>query len=132
MAKLGDQGGSMSFESQSWMDKHYVVFVLKNFSQIIQHQLLCFGLSQLQHCLKYLYFWHKMKTAPIGTRVREGELKTMDAEQQREYGHKMVNFIADYYKNNENYCSQSSSGFHNLLISFCICSESILVEFVET
>ncbi|OIT40310.1 hypothetical protein A4A49_52200 [Nicotiana attenuata] len=114
MAKLGDQGGSMSFESQSWMDKHYVVFVLK-------------------HCLKYLYVWHEMKNSPIGTRDREGELKPMDAEQQREYGYKMVNFIADYYKNNENYCSQSSSGFHNnLSISFCICSEGISAEFVET
>ncbi|XP_019247345.1 PREDICTED: protein root UVB sensitive 3 isoform X2 [Nicotiana attenuata] len=29
MAKLGDQGGSMSLESQSWMDKHYEVFLLK-------------------------------------------------------------------------------------------------------
>lgn len=26
----------------------------------------------------------------------------MDAEQLRKYGHKMVNFIVDYYKNNEN------------------------------
>ncbi|OIT19793.1 hypothetical protein A4A49_64889 [Nicotiana attenuata] len=31
-----------------------------------------------------------------------GELKPMDVEQQREYGHKMVNFILDCYKNNEN------------------------------
>ncbi|KAM3326030.1 tyrosine decarboxylase 2 isoform X1 [Capsicum chacoense] len=31
----------------------------------------------------------------------EGELKPMDAEQLREYGHKMVDFIADYYKNIE-------------------------------
>lgn len=29
MAKLDDQDGSMSSESQSWMDKHYEVFVLK-------------------------------------------------------------------------------------------------------
>lgn len=35
-------------------------------------------------------------------RVRDGELKPMDAEQLREYGHKMVDFIADYYKNIEN------------------------------
>lgn len=27
----------------------------------------------------------------------------MDAEQLREYGHKMVDFIADYYKNIENF-----------------------------
>ncbi|MCD9638768.1 hypothetical protein HAX54_022919 [Datura stramonium] len=33
----------------------------------------------------------------------EGELKPMDAEQLREYGHKMVDFIADYYKNIENF-----------------------------
>lgn len=31
MAKLDDQDGSMSSESQSWMDKHYEVFVLKVF-----------------------------------------------------------------------------------------------------
>lgn len=35
--------------------------------------------------------------------IREGGLKPMDAEQLREYGHKMVDFIADYYKNIENF-----------------------------
>lgn len=30
-------------------------------------------------------------------------LKAMDAEQLRENGHKMVDFIADYYKNIENF-----------------------------
>jgi aromatic-L-amino-acid/L-tryptophan decarboxylase len=31
------------------------------------------------------------------------ELKPMDAEQLREQGHKMVDFIADYYKTIENF-----------------------------
>ncbi|KAG6434570.1 hypothetical protein SASPL_106208 [Salvia splendens] len=31
------------------------------------------------------------------------ELKPMDAEQLREYGHQMVDFIADYYKNIESF-----------------------------
>lgn len=35
--------------------------------------------------------------------LREGELKPMDAEQLREYGHKMLDFIADYYKNIESF-----------------------------
>ena len=34
---------------------------------------------------------------------RESGLKPMDAEQLREYGHKMVDFIADYYKTIENF-----------------------------
>lgn len=34
---------------------------------------------------------------------REGDLKAMDAEQLRECGHKMVDFIADYYKNIESF-----------------------------
>ena len=34
----------------------------------------------------------------------EGEkLKAMDAEQLREYGHQMVDFVADYYKTIENF-----------------------------
>ncbi|KAH6823944.1 Pyridoxal phosphate transferases superfamily protein [Perilla frutescens var. hirtella] len=41
------------------------------------------------------------------------ELKPMDAEQLREYGHKMVDFIADYYKNIENFpvLSQVQPGY---------------------
>ena len=35
--------------------------------------------------------------------IREGDLKPMDAEQLRENAHKMVDFIADYYKNIENF-----------------------------
>lgn len=35
--------------------------------------------------------------------LREDELKPMDAEQLREYGHKMEDFIADYYKNIESF-----------------------------
>lgn len=31
------------------------------------------------------------------------ELKPMDAEQLREYGHQMVDFIADYYNNIESF-----------------------------
>lgn len=37
------------------------------------------------------------------TASREGTLKPMDAEQLREYGHKMVDFIADYYKSIESF-----------------------------
>ncbi|KAB2021908.1 hypothetical protein ES319_D07G172400v1 [Gossypium barbadense] len=45
-------------------------------------------------------------------------LKPMDAEQLREYGHKMVDFIADYYKTIENFpvLSQVEPGYlRNLL-----------------
>ncbi|XVF72099.1 hypothetical protein PTKIN_Ptkin12aG0094000 [Pterospermum kingtungense] len=43
----------------------------------------------------------------------EKTLKPMDAEQLREYGHKMVNFIADYYKTIENFpvLSQVQPGY---------------------
>ncbi|XP_074560317.1 tyrosine decarboxylase 2 [Curcuma longa] len=43
----------------------------------------------------------------------EGSLKPMDAEQLREYGHKMVDFIADYYKNIESFpvLSQVKPGY---------------------
>lgn len=34
---------------------------------------------------------------------READLKPMDAEQLRECGHKMVDFVADYYKNIEKF-----------------------------
>ena len=34
---------------------------------------------------------------------RNGDLKPMDAEQFREHAHKMVDFIADYYKTIENF-----------------------------
>lgn len=34
---------------------------------------------------------------------RDGGLRPMDAEQLREHAHKMVDFIADYYKNIENF-----------------------------
>ncbi|XP_012085210.1 phenylacetaldehyde synthase isoform X1 [Jatropha curcas] len=44
---------------------------------------------------------------------REGELRPMDAEQLREYAHKMVDFIADYYKTIENFpvLSQVEPGY---------------------
>ncbi|KAG8641853.1 tyrosine decarboxylase 2 isoform X2 [Manihot esculenta] len=48
----------------------------------------------------------------------EGELRPMDAEQLREYGHQMVDFIADYYKTIENFpvLSQVEPGYlHKLL-----------------
>ncbi|CAI0434701.1 unnamed protein product [Linum tenue] len=42
-----------------------------------------------------------------------GGLKPMDSEQLREYGHQMVDFVADYYKNIENYpvLSQVEPGY---------------------
>ncbi|XP_019225726.1 PREDICTED: tyrosine decarboxylase 1 isoform X1 [Nicotiana attenuata] len=48
----------------------------------------------------------------------EGELKPMDAEQLREYGHKMVDFIADYYKNIDNFpvLSQVQPGYLRKLL----------------
>ncbi|XP_010326342.1 tyrosine decarboxylase 2 [Solanum lycopersicum] len=48
----------------------------------------------------------------------EGGLKPMDAEQLREYGHKMVDFIADYYKNIENFpvLSQVQPGYLRKLL----------------
>ncbi|KAL8552205.1 hypothetical protein ACS0TY_001049 [Phlomoides rotata] len=41
------------------------------------------------------------------------DMKPMDSEQLREYGHKMVDFIADYYKNIENFpvLSQVQPGY---------------------
>ncbi|XP_075649094.1 phenylacetaldehyde synthase-like isoform X2 [Castanea sativa] len=48
----------------------------------------------------------------------DGDLKPMDAEQFREHAHKMVDFIADYYKTIENFpvLSQVQPGYlHNML-----------------
>ncbi|KAL9659470.1 hypothetical protein QQ045_024276 [Rhodiola kirilowii] len=44
---------------------------------------------------------------------REEELKPMDAEQLREYGHRMVDFVADYYKTIEDHpvLSQVEPGY---------------------
>ncbi|XP_030934742.1 tyrosine decarboxylase 1 [Quercus lobata] len=44
---------------------------------------------------------------------RDGDLKPMDAEQFREHAHKMVDFIADYYKTIENFpvLSQVQPGY---------------------
>ncbi|KAF3485661.1 hypothetical protein F2Q69_00052003 [Brassica cretica] len=60
---------------------------------------------------------------PLGRRFRENgssnnALKPMDSEQLREYGHRMVDFIADYYKTIETFpvLSQVQPGYlHNLL-----------------
>lgn len=49
---------------------------------------------------------------------REGELKPMNAEQLRECGHKMVDFIADYYKNIENFPVLSQVQVLSLQFSF--------------
>ncbi|PSR94897.1 Tyrosine decarboxylase, partial [Actinidia chinensis var. chinensis] len=48
----------------------------------------------------------------------EGDLKPMDAEQLRENAHKMVDFIADYYKNIENFpvLSQVQPGYLRKLL----------------
>ncbi|XP_073141219.1 tyrosine decarboxylase 2 [Henckelia pumila] len=48
----------------------------------------------------------------------EGDLKTMDSEQLREYAHKMVDFIADYYKDIETFpvLSQVQPGYLRKLI----------------
>jgi len=35
--------------------------------------------------------------------MEESALRAMDAEQLREHGHKMVDFIADYYKTIQNF-----------------------------
>ncbi|XAR58684.1 Tyrosine decarboxylase [Bertholletia excelsa] len=48
----------------------------------------------------------------------EGDLKPMDAEQLREHAHKMVDFIADYYKNIESFpvLSQVQPGYLQKLL----------------
>ncbi|XP_073292328.1 tyrosine decarboxylase 2 isoform X3 [Primulina huaijiensis] len=48
----------------------------------------------------------------------EGDMKTMDSEQLREYAHKMVDFIADYYKDIETFpvLSQVQPGYLRELI----------------
>uniref|UniRef100_A0A7N0V8K7 Tyrosine decarboxylase n=2 Tax=Kalanchoe fedtschenkoi TaxID=63787 RepID=A0A7N0V8K7_KALFE len=48
----------------------------------------------------------------------EGELKPMDAEQLREYGHRMVDFVADYYKTIEDHpvLSQVEPGYLRKLL----------------
>ncbi|PKA54142.1 Tyrosine decarboxylase 1 [Apostasia shenzhenica] len=48
----------------------------------------------------------------------EGSLKPMDAEQLREHAHKMVDFIADYYKSLENFpvLSQVKPGYLSELL----------------
>ena len=51
--------------------------------------------------------------------IREsGELKPMDAEQLRENAHKMVDFIADYYKSIENFPVLSQVQVPHSLTSF--------------
>ncbi|CAA7055704.1 unnamed protein product [Microthlaspi erraticum] len=66
-----------------------------------------------ESCLRFRLpsYWNKEN----GSR---NELKPMDSEQLREYGHRMVDFIADYYKSIENLpvLSQVQPGYlHNLL-----------------
>lgn len=53
-------------------------------------------------CYIFLSFQPGLK---LGIACREGgsNLKPMNSEQLREYGHKMVDFIADYYKNIESF-----------------------------
>ncbi|XP_031373733.1 tyrosine decarboxylase 1 isoform X2 [Punica granatum] len=50
--------------------------------------------------------------------MERGELKPMDAEQLREYGHRMVDFIADYYKTIEDFpvLSQVQPGYLRKLL----------------
>ncbi|KAI4350306.1 hypothetical protein L6164_004774 [Bauhinia variegata] len=52
------------------------------------------------------------------TKQMESELRPMDAEQLREQGHKMVDFIADYYKAIENFpvLSQVEPGYLRQLL----------------
>ncbi|KAL0459345.1 UNVERIFIED_CONTAM: Tyrosine decarboxylase 1 [Sesamum latifolium] len=62
-------------------------------------------------------------------RDRDGGLKPMDAEQLRECAHKMVDFIADYYKNIESFpvLSQVQPGYLRELLpdSAPACPESL-------
>ncbi|KAJ4728348.1 Tyrosine decarboxylase [Melia azedarach] len=53
--------------------------------------------------------------------MESGRLKPMDAEQLRENAHKMVDFIADYYKSIENFpvLSQVQPGYLHKLIPDC-------------
>lgn len=47
-------------------------------------------------------------------------LKAMDAEQLREHGHKMVDFIADYYKNIESFPVLSQVQVSVFSFGFCV------------
>lgn len=64
--------------------------------------ILCF----LNVCKAFDEMSHWIAILGIGCFVNRDNglnLKAMDAEQLRENGHKMVDFIADYYKNIENF-----------------------------
>ncbi|MQM09297.1 hypothetical protein Taro_042170 [Colocasia esculenta] len=56
--------------------------------------------------------WESPLLPPSAT-TKEGALKPMDAEQLREHAHRMVDFIADYYKSIESYpvLSQVEPGY---------------------
>ncbi|CAI0434700.1 unnamed protein product, partial [Linum tenue] len=69
-------------------------------------------------CLGRWVYWVSLIFSPfwfwfLGRDGKGGGLKPMDSEQLREYGHQMVDFIADYYKNIENYpvLSQVEPGY---------------------
>lgn len=53
---------------------------------------------------------------------RDGVLKPMDAEQLRENAHKMVDFIADYYKNIETF---------PVLSQVEVCFSSVLQDYMQ-
>ena len=50
---------------------------------------------------------------------RDGGLRPMDAEQLREHAHKMVDFIADYYKSIENFPVLSQVEVFTVSLSLC-------------
>jgi hypothetical protein len=53
--------------------------------------------------------------------LRDGGLRPMDAEQLREHAHKMVDFIADYYKSIEDFPVLSQVEVLTLSLSVCAC-----------
>lgn len=60
------------------------------------------------------------------------DLKPMDAEQLREYGHKMVDFIADYYKNIENFPVLSQVQVLSLTHTLDVVKINHLIDTIQT
>lgn len=58
------------------------------------------------HCIFYvclIILFLRVLLFALWDEYRDGGLRPMDAEQLREHAHKMVDFIADYYKSIENF-----------------------------
>ncbi|GMH02544.1 hypothetical protein Nepgr_004383 [Nepenthes gracilis] len=83
------------------------------FTVLSDSRLSCFEHENMERSKQSNFYIHKSVASQAIMSFREDRLKPMDAEQLREYGHQMVDFVADYYKTIENFpvLSQVQPGY---------------------